>query len=343
MRFRKEFYRLTLCSGFTLVELLVVIAIIGILVSLLLPAVQSVRESARRTQCANHLKQIGLALHSYHNTHNSLPIGSWALWGATPAPPIPEPLPLIESRGSTLHAILPYVEMQNVFEQFEFNSNKLIEDQTQPIPFLQLRQQSISLFVCPSTAQEVANLTVASSTYAASCGPKSLSDDGPARGQPCSCINTFNSPWSMPRIRTLTAPGPFGRTYSTLAQQGAKATQFPQIIDGLTNTIFFGEMRPKCTSVARASWANSNNGCGVISTIIPINLNTCGDVRTWRNVDGCRTICNENLALGFKSNHPGGAEFLFGDGSVTLLNEAIDHQVYQDLGAMADGHAVTRP
>jgi prepilin-type N-terminal cleavage/methylation domain-containing protein/prepilin-type processing-associated H-X9-DG protein len=338
----RERWMLASTSGFTLVELLVVIAIIGILSALLLPAVQAARESARRTQCTNQLKQIGLALHQYHNTYNSLPFGNWNRWATDPPPPAA--VDHLESRGSALHLIMPFMELQAVVNQIDFarTRTELIETQTTPVPFFKLRAQRVAAFICPSTVQEVADLVVSSSTYAGSAGPQSLTQSGPVRGQPCTCVQPYNA-YAIPRPRMAAAPGPFGQINSVREQLGVQATTFGQIRDGLSNTIFFGETRPKCTAVARLSWAHSNNGCGTISTIVPINYDSCGDLNTWRSVDGCKTSCNANVELGFKSNHPGGAMFLFGDGSVTFLSQTIDHQTYQYLGAMSDLRAVTRP
>jgi prepilin-type N-terminal cleavage/methylation domain-containing protein len=131
--------------GFTLVELLVVIAIIGILVALLLPAVQSAREAARRMQCKNHLKQMALAMHNHHTAHGFFPSGGWGwLWTGDP------------DRGSGKeqpagwnYSILPFTEQQNVFDLGSDGDKDTITD-TQRDGALKRDQTPISFFACPS-------------------------------------------------------------------------------------------------------------------------------------------------------------------------------------------------
>ena len=122
--------------------------------------------------------------------------------------------------------------------------------------------------------------------------------------------------------------GPFSRT--------GVQRELEEITDGLTKTIFFSEVRPLCSQHVRNGWVASNNGNGYCTTLIPINYDTCNDTA----IDPCHRSCNWNTEVGFKSTHPGGANFLFGDGSVYFLEEQIDHQLYQYLGAMNDGQAV---
>jgi hypothetical protein len=117
------------------------------------------------------------------------------------------------------------------------------------------------------------------------------------------------------------------------------------IHDGLSNTIFVGEVRPYCTAAANNyGWASADNGCGQISTEIPINYDTCTGSSTVRSgsPDQCARY-NSYMSYGFKSKHPGGAMFLMGDNSVVFLRETIDHMTYQYLGAIDDGNAVTIP
>jgi hypothetical protein len=108
------------------------------------------------------------------------------------------------------------------------------------------------------------------------------------------------------------------------------------VTDGLSKTIFFGEVRPRCSQHAQNGWTSSNDGNGYCSKLIPINFDTCND----NSPDFCHRSYNWNAEVGFRSAHAGGAHFLFGDGAVHLLAESIDHQMYQYLGAKNDGQPV---
>ncbi len=319
--------------GFTLVELLVVIAIIGVLVALLLPAVQQAREAARRMQCSNNMKQLGLAIHNYHDTFNSLPPGG--IWGHdTPwSENVPSPNP---ARGSALVHLLPFVEQAALYDQLDFAATNNVHDQhvDPPANTRTLRRTVVNGYICPSDTHgglmNVGGSERAAHNYAGNHGPTGVSGGG---NPDCPCaqggaVNTF-------RIETNRGEhnptGPFSRRGNRFTGNFASTT------DGLSNTIYFGEVRPECSTHVRNGWADANNGNGLVTTLVPINTNTCHEPGQAPDGDTCYALCNWNMELGFRSRHPGGAMFLLGDGSVTFYPETIDHTTYQRLGQRDDG------
>ena len=298
--------------AFTLVELLVVITIIGILIALLLPAVQAAREAARRVQCRNNLKQIGLALHSYHEALNTFPPGAiMTAWETN------------KGKGSVLVRILPYIEQRALYESFDFS--QAIEGQTFAGTASLIQSIPIPAFWCPSDDLHTLN-GIALHNYAASNGPTAHSDN-----PSCSCpAAAWNAYALHPYSSDTGSAGAFVRSLKGICYRSA------DFRDGLSTTIFFGEVRPACSTHNAEGWATSNNGQGLVSTLVPINYDTCSTT----NPDNCRNNANWNMELGFKSSHSGGAHFLLGDGSVHFLLEAIDHWSYQYLGARADGQVV---
>ncbi len=302
-------------SGFTLVELLVVIAIIGILIALLLPAVQAAREAARRAQCSNNLKQIGIALHNYHLSHQSFPPGST--------------FETAGDRGSILIRLLPYIEQQNVYDAFDFT--QVTDGQKFP-DGRRIDSTVIATYLCPSDTHGGSFQGRGLHNYAASKGStKHINNTA------CSCpqyenwnsfaLGEHNTPKQMPT-------GPFTRW--------GRTTSISDCRDGLSNTIYFGEMRPRCSGHASQGWAHSNGGHGGgAGTLVPINTAGCSTDPNEPN--GCLRTCNWNIEHAFRSLHPGGAGFLLGDGSVHFFSESIDHWTYQYLGAMADGQVAVLP
>ncbi len=310
-------------SGFTLVELLVVITIIGILISLLLPAVQAAREAARRLQCGNNMKQLGLALHNYHQGWQRFPLGSSHPepfdWSGVPA----------SNHGSFLVALLPFIEQQNVYNACDFTTNT---DYYSKIGSKYVHEIWIQSFVCPSddmpqywkgnpiywsASSSTQDQNRATSNYAASIGSQSFWSSSSYPG------NVFGT-GSVGHGDTLDSSkisGVFGHC--------AWGASIAEIRDGTSNTIALGEMRPACSLHARDGWMHVNSLWN--ATTSPINATTCCP-------DGeSNSSYDWSCEQAFRSRHSGGAQFAFCDGSVHFLTDSIDYMTYQKLGDRRDG------
>jgi prepilin-type N-terminal cleavage/methylation domain-containing protein/prepilin-type processing-associated H-X9-DG protein len=316
--------------AFTLVELLVVIAIIGILIALLLPAVQAAREAARRVQCSNNLKQLGLALHNYNQNYTSLPGGSYFTDDSQPIPPGP----------TWFAAILPYIEQQSVFDQIDFSVwlNHANNEQIVQIP--------LAIAGCPSDASGEALVLQRNAAYAginplralglwyaASMGPThdgylNQGDHG------CNfCEDRISSSDNYccqglnygTRGDAVFPPGSAAGMFRRFPQ----GYQFAHVRDGLSNTLMLGEALPRECELLGAYAANFT----VAPTHIPLNtFQQPGD----DPIDYTR-MC------GFKSRHPGGVQFCMGDGSVHFIFDTIDYRLINGLGTRSGGEAVLLP
>lgn len=320
-------------TAFTLVELLVVIAIIGILVALLLPAVQAAREAARRSQCLNHLKQMSLACLNYESTKGAFPFGgSYAtiLYADR------------EYHGENLVTeILPFMEGQTIADQIapgvdfnqspnaEFFANVTIPELICPsdteasTPILQNRRQ----------AGDNRNPPVAQGLwYTGSMGPtapdKCGFDNRPETCMGCGFGNEFYTAASCSPCfngsRGLTCPAEgicVGMVCRTV-----KGTKLRRVTDGLSNTILLGETLPN-----HCVWnCVFCENFVVSSTQIPIN--------TMETDEG---IAQKYwLTSGFKSMHVSGINVAFGDGSARFLNEQLDHLIYNALGSRNGGEVI---
>ncbi|MFN3152451.1 DUF1559 domain-containing protein [Bremerella sp.] len=320
--------------GFTLVELLVVIAIIGVLIALLLPAVQQAREAARRMQCTNNLKQIGIAMHNFHDTYSKMvPMshedygnedthGNWG-WAV-------DLMPFLEL-GNTYDQLNPsYGNPQNNYWPYNNSSPRnILHDAVTDANLLSIMQQQVDAFVCPSTAGPELNESKPI-PYSSGSGNIYL-----ARADYLVCNDADH-------IDRQDCDGSFvwTRYDSTLT--------FAGITDGLSNTLFVGE---RCYTLGGEligsgvvyGHAGNNDGPGSGATTTGFFYVAGGGLLPINSTTGA----SNGHRQGFASNHPGGANFLLGDGSVRFLAETIDHNTddaanstYENLIQRNDGQSL---
>ena len=303
--------------GFTLVELLVVIAIIGILIALLLPAVQAAREAARRSQCSNNLKQLGLALHNYHDVFKRFPSGC----GETSPAGLTPWTAGNHRKGSQLVKILPQMEQGPLHDQVPFDSDV-------DAWFGQAANRNIQIpgYICPSDT--LARTDRALSNYGTSMGSQNMG----SQGGWCTAYNGH--------INGATGHGSTNdpESVSGIFSRYHWAARFADITDGTSNTIAMGEIRPNCGDHHYHGWWESNSLW--TATRAPINYATCQNEPGYQ-ANSCNAWNNWQTSQGFKSRHPGGAQFLFCDGSGQFLSETMDYQMYQYLGCRNDRQPVS--
>ena len=344
--------------GFTLVELLVVIAIIGVLVALLLPAVQAARESARRMQCANNLRQLGLALMNHVDTYGFYPPGGDQGWTRDTEQNYVEGGPVgangswsggvgswQNDHGSWYVKILPFVEQQSLYDT-------LPPDNT----FLRLvmwlgptgKPPVIETFRCPSDDWE---RDLPHANYAGSMGP-TCHQGGCGATLFTTCVTQFWEGTTIDQGRPDSCgPGKPCELHGMFSRVAFIRTRLKQITDGTSGTIMVGEKRPAyefhsnlVTRQAGATgwWSGSNNGYAHCNSIIPINFPIDPEQR------GCSprpeaNYGNWNTSLGFSSHHPGGAHFVLADGSVHFISESIDEMTLNFLAHKSDGQPFDSP
>jgi prepilin-type N-terminal cleavage/methylation domain-containing protein/prepilin-type processing-associated H-X9-DG protein len=292
--------------AFTLVELLVVIAIIGILIALLLPAVQAAREAARRAQCSNHLKQLGLALHNYHDTHRAFPPGG-----------------MTDNGLSWIVMILPFIEQKPLYDQFNFDAGDYHEAGK-----LEVSLTRIDTLLCPSCPIERSNLGGTLEKW-----PHDSSGE-----------DTYTTHYVgvMGPLGTNPQTGrPYG--YDPVPTHGGYATdgvlhknskvKFRDISDGTSNTFALGEISWKGYAKFR-SWVRGATLSGDTA------MGSAKNVSEPINAGAPYGNFNDGA---FGSQHPGGTHFGFCDGSVTFVSENVDHAVYLSTASRNGDEVKTLP
>lgn len=304
-------------SGFTLVELLVVIAIIGVLIALLLPAIQATREAARRTQCENNLRQIAVALHNYHGAVRTLPVNV-SPWAEGPAPSSN-----LSGKGWIL-SLLPNLEQQSLYNEFKaklgFQGNMASGLGIARTDLTEAMSRQLSVLLCPSDPSALDLSTnqfqwdprpVALTSYKGVIGDTRMGGGFSIhQGTEPDCHNTI---------------GCNGLFYRNNYQE---PVTFKSITDGLSNTLMVGEDMPLHNWHSAAFYANGDYA----SCHAPLNYKPEPPVPAdWPNM------------MGFRSEHPGGVHFALADASVHFISDSIDPFLYRALSTRNGGETAVLP
>jgi prepilin-type N-terminal cleavage/methylation domain-containing protein/prepilin-type processing-associated H-X9-DG protein len=305
--------------GFTLIELLVVIAVIAVLIALLLPAVQAAREAARRSQCVNNLKQIGLALHNYHESRQCLPPSSMVAIGDF----------------SALSQILPYLEQTNMYNALNFSMPDSDPSNNSVL------MAKVNGFICPSDLPDSAPSYGAQTNYMADQGSWIVfgSSTGANAGLPQP--NGVFIAGSVTRFADITD----GLSNTGFYSERILDIQSNGVIDPIAD-VFFPRTQPltvadavaQCQALDITNPANQApvfmgapwvNGQHVFQNITPPNTRSCGFF-----------IVNR-ATMAASSRHPGGANLLLGDGSVRFIKNSINVPTWQAIGTKGGGEIIS--
>lgn len=331
----------TLTRGFTLIELLVVIAIIGMLISVLLPAVQAAREAARRMACASHLRQIGLGVQNYAETYGCLPAGCIINQAGYAAGEYSAWLEAeTGSQGTSwMLAALAFFEQQSLFERWNYQTNVAGN--------IDVAETDIPLFYCPSRRNKIRSedqdrmfleIKYGGTDYGGCLGRGNGYYNKCSSGVSAGCGHAF----TMQNSILATASSYGGTTWSAGRYQGALTpnlwVRFQEFTDGTSCTILAGELQrllpePGATGYVSNRLSDDGWAVGGASTLFTTSYKDEGVAQPGG--------FNNGFFESAGSEHPGGAHFVMADGSVHFINDSIDHRnIYAYLGSIKGGETL---
>ena len=323
--------------GFTLVELLVVIAIIGVLVGLLLPAVQAAREAARRMQCTNNLKQLGLALHNYHDTFQQFPAAGYDYGWAANAGNYEQDTPnKLYKNFSGLTGLLPFIEQTAIHSKFNFaqavcayqrNTGKPMAGDPIASGNAALATTQLAAFLCPSDPGDVQSSTSANYSPASGFrGAKTNYDFSVRKSN-----YTYFNYWQR---RGVDARFMFGENSDS---------KFASIIDGTSNTVAMGESLRTVANGHCNAWAY--RGWVMSGVDLAYGINVIDIPASWTWFTGDKTPLKYRLRDWGSpgSLHTGGANVCLGDGSVRFISQSTPTTILHAISTIAGSESIEMP